>query len=438
MSACVERAGHVRFRRQLHRAAWRLRPRIGQWASTLPAAGLLLLSLPVLLPALLCARIRKERRVGRLAAPFMEYTLVNRTGKPLPVIGNWPHLWNVVRGQVALVGPEARGGEALDLKAEQNRRIASVSPGLVSNWWIRQRTNIAYTTQSVADLEYVESRSFRTDAGIALRALISLAYGRQGSEFAAVPEILGLPLDNVTLDEAVTEVLRPAAEVRQISFINVDCVNKSCGDSEYRQVLQQSSLRLADGIGLRIAGKILRSEIRQNVNGTDLFPVLCERMERDGLKLFLLGGRPGVADDVARWVRSRYPNLSVAGTCDGYAQAVDEEAVTARINQAGADVLLVAMGAPGQEKWIARNRGALRVRSALGVGGLFDFYSGRIPRAPQWLREMGLEWTWRLCQEPGRMWRRYLVGNVVFLVRVFWSKVTRPADGRRAKEPECV
>ncbi len=425
MSACTEQAGRIRFRLQMHRTAAGVRESAGEWLASAIAGLLLLGALPVLLPALLIARVHRERRLGKTGRAFTEYRLVRKNGQTVPVIGGWPRLWNVARGEVLLVGPEPRHAADLNLRSEPDRRIASVQPGLVCNWWIRRRTNVAYKTQTETDLEYVESRSLRTDLGIALRAVISLAYGKQGSRFVAVPRILGLPLDNITLAEAVDEVLRPAPRGKQVSFINVDCVNKSCSDREYREILRNSELRLADGIGLRIAGRILGSEIRQNVNGTDLFPVLCERMAAEGLSMFLLGGMPGVAASVAERIGAQFPLLKIAGVRDGYFRREDEESIVESINASVADVLLVAMGAPLQEKWIARNREKLQVRAALGVGGLFDFYSGRILRAPQWLRELGLEWTWRLIQEPGRMWRRYLVGNVVFLLRVGWSRLTR-------------
>ena len=132
-----------------------------------------------------------------------------------------------------------------------------------------------------------------------------------------------------------------------------------------------------------------------------------------------------MADDVAVWAQANYPGARIAGTAHGYFAPNEEGALIERINQSGAAILLVAFGAPRQEKWIERNAGRLRVHAALGVGGLFDFYAGRIPRAPQWLRELGLEWTFRLYQEPGRMWRRYLVGNVVFLSKVVAERAKR-------------
>ncbi|HNW79296.1 MAG TPA: WecB/TagA/CpsF family glycosyltransferase, partial [Candidatus Competibacteraceae bacterium] len=120
------------------------------------------------------------------------------------------------------------------------------------------------------------------------------------------------------------------------------------------------------------------------------------------------------------------PGLVIAGTQHGYFSPAEEGEIIARINASGAGVLLVAFGVPRQELWLAEHHEVLLPPVRMGVGGLFDFYSGRIPRAPLWLREIGLEWVWRLIQEPGRMWRRYILGNPLFLYRV-WKQARQEA-----------
>jgi N-acetylglucosaminyldiphosphoundecaprenol N-acetyl-beta-D-mannosaminyltransferase len=152
---------------------------------------------------------------------------------------------------------------------------------------------------------------------------------------------------------------------------------------------------------------------------------LCESAARAGLPIYLLGARPGIARAAADAMVQRYPELVVAGARDGYFQSDEEPGVVDAINASGARILLVAFGAPRQELWIARWRDRLEVPVAMGVGGLFDFYSGRIARAPVWMREIGLEWVYRLMQEPGRMWRRYVIGNPLFLYRV-WQQARHP------------
>ncbi len=383
------------------------------------------------------ARIRRTPRLGRHGALVMEQTLVNRAGAPVPFFHAIPRLANLAKGDLSWVGPAASQVGPGELRTEKGRVVASVPPGIFSTWKLRQRTNVAYGTQSDIDAEYVRTRSLRANCGILFRSLLASLYGGEATgELSRHTDILGLSLDNLTMDQAIEAILSPSIDggLRQISFINVDCVNLSHRNSAYRDALVNSHLRLADGIGLRIAGRILHSEIRQNVNGTDLFPLLLARLAATGQSLFLLGGRPGVADGVAAWAQANYPGARIAGTAHGYFSPAEEDELIERINQSGAGIVLVAFGAPRQELWIERNAGRLRAHAALGVGGLFDFYAGRIPRAPQWLRELGLEWTYRLYQEPGRMWRRYLLGNVVFLSKVVAERAKRQLRTRQIQE----
>ncbi len=233
-------------------------------------------------------------------------------------------------------------------------------------------------------------------------------------------KLFDIEIDNVTLDQAVKVLVdRLEADApTQVSFVNADCVNIACKSPEYLQALQQSDLVFADGIGVRLAGEVLGRPVRDNVNGTDLFPRLAAVMEGRGKRIYLLGGRPGVAEGVARWLAKNYPGVELAGWRDGYFSAEEEAEVIEEIRGCNADLVLVAFGAPRQELWIRRHLSRLGAKVVIGVGGLLDFYSGRIPRAPRWIRKVGLEWCYRLCREPKRLWRRYLVGNVVFLVRL--------------------
>jgi N-acetylglucosaminyldiphosphoundecaprenol N-acetyl-beta-D-mannosaminyltransferase len=179
----------------------------------------------------------------------------------------------------------------------------------------------------------------------------------------------------------------------------------------------------ADGIGLKLAGIILNSKVSENVNGTDLFPKLCEDLAKNGRSLYLLGAKPGVAQAAASWAVKKYAGLRIAGTQDGYYSQSEESRVIEKIKASQPDVLLVAMGAPKQELWIEKNSQSTQATVTMGVGGLFDFYSGNIKRAPKWMSSMGLEWIFRLMQEPQRMWKRYLIGNWIFMIRIFKIKI---------------
>ncbi len=244
----------------------------------------------------------------------------------------------------------------------------------------------------------------------------------QGGEGASpdVVNVLDIAVDNVSMAQAIRRIMQLADEpgAHQVCFVNADCANIAYGDSEYRRILHESDLVLADGIGMKLAGKLLGSEVRENVNGTDMFPLLCGELAAAGKGVYLLGGRPGVAGRVAEWIGRNFPRLTVSGHRHGYYQADELDEVIRSIADSGAAVLLVAQGVPMQEKWISEHGACAGVAVAIGVGGLFDFYSGQISRAPGWMRGVGMEWFFRFMQEPGRMWRRYFVGNGQFLARV--------------------
>jgi len=233
-------------------------------------------------------------------------------------------------------------------------------------------------------------------------------------------DILGIRVDNVRMDEAVAAILERLDGERpsQVCFANADCANIACRDEPYRRVLGQADLVFADGSGLKLGARLLGERIRDNVNGTDMFPVLCEALANTGKGLFLLGARPGIAELVRDWVCEHYPGTAVSGLRDGYFRPEREREVIDQISGSGASILLVAFGAPRQDTWIAQHLEQLGVKVAVGVGGLFDFYSGRIPRAPFWMRRLGLEWCYRFYQEPARLWKRYVIGNPLFLARV--------------------
>ncbi|HEX9166933.1 MAG TPA: WecB/TagA/CpsF family glycosyltransferase, partial [Gemmatimonadales bacterium] len=227
----------------------------------------------------------------------------------------------------------------------------------------------------------------------------------------------------VTIAEAVNQIMASveSGSPLRVAFVNADCANRAVHDPRYRRAVDTADLVLLDGIGMRIAGWALGRPVRANVNGTDLFPQLCAALSARWGRLFLLGAAPGVAERVSAWVARHFPGVTVVGHQHGFFSEAEAGQVLATIREARPDVLLVAMGVPRQDVWLAHNLAACGATVGIGVGGLFDFYSGRIPRAPLWMRRAGLEWVYRLYQEPRRMWRRYLIGNVVFLARVAGS-----------------
>lgn len=240
----------------------------------------------------------------------------------------------------------------------------------------------------------------------------------------AALNIRSIRLTNLAMEDALNAI--DAALARhvptRIAFVNADCVNIAARSKGYRQDLEAMDWVFVDGIGMKLAGKILDQPVRANVNGTDLFPLICAELALRGRSIFLLGAKPGVPEAVARWAKDRFPGLVIVGTQHGYFRVEETPSVISRIREAHTDVLFVAMGVPQQEAWINQHMNSTGANIAIGVGGLFDYFSGTIPRAPLWMRQNGLEWLFRVIQEPHRLGKRYLVGNWVFLGRIAWDK----------------
>jgi N-acetylglucosaminyldiphosphoundecaprenol N-acetyl-beta-D-mannosaminyltransferase len=371
--------------------------------------------------------LTRSERVGKLGRRYTQYGLAGLDRRR--VFRKLPLLLNILAGDMSFIGPRpaAPGDPVMRLNG---RARLFVKPGVICSWWLRQRANIDFDDEAAADHEYLNTASLASDFGIALRAIPALVFSEKREAGPPTVEILGLRIDNLSMAEALKWIRQRLNDKGQavVSITNAHCANVSCLNAAYRQSLLTSGLNLADGLGLRLAGKLKRTPIRQNVNGTDLFPRLCSMLEGTGKSLYLLGGLPGVAQRAAEWIAVKYPGTVIAGYRDGFFKPDEERSVAEAIRRSGASVLLVGMGVPLQELWIQRNLKETGVRVAIGVGALFDFYSGRIPRAPVWLRELGMEWVYRLLQEPGRMWRRYLIGNWTFMARhlLYEMKVYRP------------
>jgi len=237
---------------------------------------------------------------------------------------------------------------------------------------------------------------------------------------AARLHILGIPIDAATFDsllESMAGWIAEGTRVYQICTVSPEFVMIAQDDPEFMRVLRSADLCAADGVGLLFAARYLGRPLPERVTGSDGVPRIAERAARDGWKLFLLGARPGVAEQAAARLITQYPGLTIVGTYAGSPDPNENDSLLERVNASGADILFVAYGAPQQDLWIARNRERLNVRVAMGVGGTFDFIAGVVPRAPQWMRQFALEWAYRLYQQPWR-WRRMLR-----LPRFVWAVV---------------
>ncbi|MBO6798553.1 WecB/TagA/CpsF family glycosyltransferase [Maricaulis sp.] len=252
-------------------------------------------------------------------------------------------------------------------------------------------------------------------------------------EVGPTTDVLGLQLLTLSQSETIDlliERLNHRAKTR-IAFLNAHCANVASTDWQYRQALESCTLVLPDGIGIEMASRLGGDPIKHDLNGTDLFPKLCDALRDADKSVFFLGGRPGIAEATAQAAVKTCPGLRIAGTQHGYFGPQDETAIIDQINVARPDVVLVAMGVPVQDTWLARVGARINAPLLAGVGGLFDFVSGATPRAPAWVRKTRLEWAYRLIQEPRRMWKRYLLGNIAFVARALAHGWKRRSAARR-------
>jgi N-acetylglucosaminyldiphosphoundecaprenol N-acetyl-beta-D-mannosaminyltransferase len=242
--------------------------------------------------------------------------------------------------------------------------------------------------------------------------------------------MLNVPIDNCGMAEAVRTVANLAAgkahstiadrSCARVYFLNAHCGNVASKVPEYKAAMRRADYVFADGSGVKLAGRIQGTPVDENVNGTDMFPLLMQAFSTIGARVFFIGAKRRVIARLVTSAAERWPGVRITGWTLGYFHE-DQEVLDA-VRLFGADAIFVAMGVPRQELWIDRWADQSGARVALAVGGLFDFYSGIMPRAPLWMRRLGVEWLYRLYREPGRMWRRYLLGNVAFLARILAHK----------------
>jgi alpha-1,3-mannosyltransferase len=231
--------------------------------------------------------------------------------------------------------------------------------------------------------------------------------------------ILDVPILVKTSDEAIelldSQIDRKAPAI--VVFANAHTLNSTAIDHRVHSILDRSIV-FNDGVGVDIASRLLFGKaFPENLNGTDFIPQYL-RNTKHRLRVFLLGGQPEVAFKAAGRLAKMAPQHDFVGSCHGYYSKSELPAIIAHIRRSRADILLVAMGNPYQEAWLNEHLEGTGCQLGFGVGGLFDFIAGVVPRAPQWVQAARIEWAFRLLQQPARLWRRYLVQMPVFLVRV--------------------
>lgn len=208
------------------------------------------------------------------------------------------------------------------------------------------------------------------------------------------------------MDEAASRVrsLLQSGGSHHVVTLNAPMLGRAARDEAFRRIVNGAALVTADGMGILLIGRILGVQIPERVAGVDLTDRLCAMCAQHGFRVFLFGAAPGVAEAAAEQLRERHQGLRVAGSRHGYVPAEEEPQVVAQIRSSAPDLLLVALGSPKQEEWLARHLAASGARVGIGVGGSFDVYGGRLNLAPEWIRAIGLEWLYRILREP-RRWR---------------------------------
>lgn len=224
-------------------------------------------------------------------------------------------------------------------------------------------------------------------------------------------QLLEMKLDSIGMREAIgrIEEFIQTREPHHIVTGDTSALGRVLDDPTFRDVVNAAHMVTADGIGVLWAARLLGLPISERVPGVDLMEALFARSAERGYGLFFLGGQPGVAEEAARNVKARYPDLRIVGTRHGYFDSEDEPAIVQEIRNAAPDVLFVALGSPRQDHWIRRHIAQLGVPACIGVGGSLDVLAGRLRRAPRWMQQMGLEWVYRAVQEPWRVqrWSRF-------------------------------
>ena len=239
--------------------------------------------------------------------------------------------------------------------------------------------------------------------------------------------IRGVNFDNVSLDEA-TETVAGFIEGEGTSVIhtpNSEIVQLCVEQNEYYSLINSADLIIPDGSGVILASKILGTPLSKGkVAGIELAERTLALAAERGYKVFFLGGKPGVADAAAKKMTEKYPSLNIVGTNDGYFKKAGEEsdAVVAKVNESGAQILFVCLGVPAQEIWMRENKEKLNVKVMAGLGGSLDVFAGNVKRAPKIFIKLGLEWFYRLIKEPSRIGRmmklpKFLFGTLFAKIR---------------------
>lgn len=219
--------------------------------------------------------------------------------------------------------------------------------------------------------------------------------------------VLGLPIQNVTMSEAVNDVYSffGARESKIVVTPNAEILQMYSTEPAVKEALKQADYIVPDGVGILLAAKRLGTPLKEKVAGVELSRNLLEKAAKEGGNIYFLGAKPGIAAEAKRCLEEEIPGISIVGVRDGYFKPEDEPAIIEEINRLDVSMLFVCLGAPKQELWMAEHKKDLKVGVMLGLGGSLDIFSHTLKRAPQWMINCRIEWLYRVIKEPYRIGR---------------------------------
>ena len=230
--------------------------------------------------------------------------------------------------------------------------------------------------------------------------------------------VLGVKIDDVTVETATDRIFEMLKEPQPHAVFtpNSEIVYAAYKDEDFCDILNSADMLTPDGIGIVYASKILKKPLSERAGGYDIACRVIERIAESGERLYLFGGKPGVAEKAVENLQREYPFINIVGTRNGYFSKDEEDGIIDGINAERPDILFVCLGAPMQEKWIFKNRERLSCRVMMGIGGSLDVFAGVAERAPVGWQKSGFEWLYRLIKQPKRFWRMLALPKFAFTV----------------------
>ncbi|MGN0334576.1 MAG: WecB/TagA/CpsF family glycosyltransferase [Lachnospiraceae bacterium] len=237
-------------------------------------------------------------------------------------------------------------------------------------------------------------------------------------------EVLGTLVDNLSMQETVEAVEKYVQEKKFLHLmgVNADKINTLQKDKRLKDIVNSCGIINADGVSVVWASKKLKKPLKERVAGIDLMLELLKRAEKKGYSVYLLGAKQRVVEGTVRAIQSAHPALKIAGYHNGYFKSEEWPQIAELVKKSKADFVFVGITSPVKEYLIEYFEEQKMNSVFMGVGGSFDVISGEIPRAPKWMQNIGMEWLFRVAQEPGRLWKRYFIGNIQFIVNVYREK----------------